>query len=185
MVDLSLYIFPKATKCVEWSCCTYNPIVGITSATSSSLDGLTLVLALLPFVLTCAPIVVCLPQLGWVQWSPLWKLNFYGLFQLLFHFLKASFVFFFNLIPHFFLKVPDNLIPPLFLKASNYLNQLLLTDGCGGVVGATWCPSIVLNNGHTRPRCTNTTPMVQLPNGSVQYVVTTMGNKATLCSLLF
>ena len=49
------YISPNATRCVQQSPCTYNPIVCITWVTCSSPEALTTVSTSLPFVLTRAP----------------------------------------------------------------------------------------------------------------------------------
>jgi len=55
MVEAPWYIFPNATSCVESWRWTYNPIVGVTSQSCSSLDGFTPISALLSLVLTRAP----------------------------------------------------------------------------------------------------------------------------------
>ena len=78
-----------------------------------------------------------------------------------------------------------NLIPDLFPNASYYLSHLFLGDGYGWRSGGTWSPPIVLSNYHPRPSCTNTASMIWSPYGRVKYVVTTLGDKLTLCHLFF
>jgi len=70
---LPSYIFPKATRCVQWSRCTYNPIVGITWPTCSSPDGLSAVSTLLPFVLTHALNNCISASIGGEYYDTLWN----------------------------------------------------------------------------------------------------------------
>ena len=66
------YIFPKATWCVEWSPSTYKPIVDITSSTCSSPNGLVVVSALLPLVLTRAANRCIFASIGGDYCDPFW-----------------------------------------------------------------------------------------------------------------
>ena len=76
MADPPSYIFLKATRCVECSRCTNNPIVCMTWATCSSLDGLTEISSLLPFVLARAPNTCKSASIGGEYYDPLRKTQF-------------------------------------------------------------------------------------------------------------
>ena len=70
-----------------------------------------------------------------------------------------------------------------FLHSS--LRFLIISTNYYGLIDAKELQEARETDCHTRSRCTNMTWMLRLPDGNIEYVVMSMGNKANLFHLFF